>query len=123
MFFNVCYIISMSNYLDIAILLYLLDGKPKSAPFLASKFEVCQKTIYRHVNNLVYAGLPITTFTGKNGGIILNTNNMYNLNNLTHNEIEFLKGLINKHKHNNTALATIIYSKLDSYILTSCNNK
>lgn len=113
----------MSNYLDIAILLYLLDGKPKSAPFLASKFEVCQKTIYRHVNNLVYAGLPITTFTGKNGGIILNTNNMYNLNNLTHNEIEFLKDLLNKHNHNNTKLATIIYSKLDSYILTSCNNK
>lgn len=111
----------MSNYLDIAILLYLIDGKPITAPFLASKFEVCQKTIYRHVNNLVYAGLPITTFTGKKGGIVLNTNKLYNLNNFTCNEIQFLKEILSKTNYKKTDLGNIIYSKLDSHILSIYN--
>ena len=105
----------MSNYLDLAILLYLLDGKPKTAPFLASKFEVNKKTIYRHVNNLVYAGLPITTVTGKNGGIILNANQLYNINNFTCTEIQFLKELLTKNNYRKTDLGNIIYSKLDSH--------
>lgn len=51
------------------ILYYLLDKKQATAPELAEKFEVSVRTIYRDVDSLSAAGIPIYVTTGRNGGI------------------------------------------------------
>lgn len=51
------------------ILYYLLDKGRATAPELAEKFEVSVRTIYRDVDALSSAGIPIYVTTGRNGGI------------------------------------------------------
>ncbi len=49
----------------------LLDKKGATAPELANKFEVSTRTIYRDVEALSGAGIPIYAEPGRNGGIYL----------------------------------------------------
>ncbi len=51
------------------ILYNLLDKGQATVPELAAKFEVSPRTIYRDVEALSSAGIPIYTETGRNGGI------------------------------------------------------
>ncbi len=53
------------------IVYYLLDKGQAKAPELAKKFEVSVRTIYRDIDVLSGAGIPIYTETGRNGGIRL----------------------------------------------------
>ena len=53
----------------IAILTALLQRERISATALASMFEVSVRTIYRDIESLEQAGIPIVTHTGINGGI------------------------------------------------------
>ena len=51
-------------------MVYLLMEKPQvTAKELASMFEVSERTIYRDLDKLSMAGIPIYTSQGKNGGI------------------------------------------------------
>lgn len=109
----------MSNYLDFGIYLYLSCGKNVSAKFLADTFEVSKKTIYRHVNNLVYAGLPITTSTGKNGGIILNSSQFFITPNLTKNEVEFIYKILNNSPLKTHNESKVISAKLYNFLKNS----
>ena len=51
------------------ILYYLLDKGRATAPELAEKFEVSVRTIYRDVDAISSADIPIYVTTGRNGGI------------------------------------------------------
>ncbi len=53
----------------ISIILTLLEKDSISATKLAEKFEVSTRTIYRDIETIEKAGVPITTAMGKNGGI------------------------------------------------------
>ena len=53
----------------IAILTALLQRERIRATTLASMFEVSVRTIYRDIESLEQAGIPIVTHTGVNGGI------------------------------------------------------
>lgn len=53
------------------ILYYLLDKGHATAPELATKFEVSPRTIYRDVEALSSAGIPVYTELGRKGGIYL----------------------------------------------------
>ena len=53
------------------ILYYLLDKGSATAPELAAKFEVSPRTVYRDVEALSGAGIPVYTEPGRNGGIYL----------------------------------------------------
>jgi len=53
------------------IIYYLLNKGQATAPELAEKFEVSVRTIYRDVNAISSAGIPIYVTTGRNGGIQL----------------------------------------------------
>ena len=61
----------MSDSRLFKILYYLLDRKLATAPELAAEFEVSQRTIYRDVEALSGAGIPIYAEPGRNGGICL----------------------------------------------------
>lgn len=51
----------------------LRNGRTR-AKELASKYEISIRTVYRYITALDTAGVPIMSFSGRNGGIeILNT--------------------------------------------------
>ncbi len=53
-------------------IIYLLMERPKlTAEELSDLFEVSKRTIYRDIDKLSLAGVPIYTIQGKNGGISL----------------------------------------------------
>ena len=53
------------------IVYYLLDKGRATAPELAEKFEVSVRTIYRDLDAISAAGIPIYTVQGKGGGIFI----------------------------------------------------
>ena len=53
------------------IVYHLLDKGQATAPELAEKFEVSVRTIYRDIDALSGAGVPIYAEAGRNGGIHL----------------------------------------------------
>lgn len=53
------------------IVYYLLEKGKSSAPELAKKFEVSTRTIYRDLDAISAAGIPIYATQGKGGGISL----------------------------------------------------
>lgn len=53
------------------IVYHLLDKGQATAPELAEKFEVSVRTIYRDIDALSGAGIPIYAEAGRNGGIHL----------------------------------------------------
>lgn len=61
----------MSDSRLFKILYYLLDKGGATAPELADEFEVSTRTIYRDVEALSSAGIPVYTEPGRNGGIYL----------------------------------------------------
>ena len=61
----------MSDSRLFKILYYLLDKGRTTAPELAEKFEVSPRTIYRDIEALSGAGIPVYTEPGRNGGICL----------------------------------------------------
>lgn len=61
----------MSDSRLFKILYYLLDKGRATAPELAAEFEVSPRTIYRDVEELSSAGIPIYAEPGRNGGIRL----------------------------------------------------
>ena len=56
------------------ILYCLLDKGQSTAPELAEQFEVSVRTIYRDIDALSSAGIPIYAEAGRNGGIRLLNN-------------------------------------------------
>lgn len=79
------------------IVYILLDKKTVTAMELAQHFEVSQRTIYRDIDTLSGAGIPVYTSKGKGGGISLLDNFVLNKAMLTDKEqidiISSLQGL------------------------------
>lgn len=91
------------------ILYYLLDKGEATAPELAEKFEVSLRTIYRDIDRISSAGIPIYAQTGRNGGIRLYED--YVLDRLLlskHEKEEIVMGL--------QSLSAIQYPNLDTVI-------
>ena len=61
----------MSDSRLFKMLYYLLDRERATAPELAAEFEVSTRTVYRDVDALSSAGIPIYAEPGRNGGIYL----------------------------------------------------
>jgi len=63
----------MKKYISLAVMLSLMDGKCHKAVELAEAYETSTKTIYRSIESLLAAGIPITSELGRKGGFkILN---------------------------------------------------
>lgn len=61
----------MKFQIMIQILFRLLRRRHASASELASEYDVSQRSIYRYVEELIIAGVPIDIIRGRNGGIFL----------------------------------------------------
>ena len=61
----------MSNPRLFALYHYLLERRQATAPELARRFEVSVRTIYRDVDALSAAGVPVYAVPGRGGGIAL----------------------------------------------------
>ena len=53
----------------LSIVIVLLEQNKISAAKLAEMFEVTPRTIYRDIEAIQAAGIPIVTYAGVNGGI------------------------------------------------------
>ena len=53
----------------LAIITYLLNHEKVKAQELADRFEVSVRTIYRDIDAISQAGIPVTAYPGVNGGI------------------------------------------------------
>lgn len=107
------------------ILLELLNSKQVKSSYLAEKFEVSTRTIFRYVNVLAEAGVPIYSQTGKNGGISILHNYKLDAMYFTEKEMKDLASAIEILKVNMPNLADYdaLISKLNATAncSTSCN--
>ncbi len=71
------------------ILYYILERGRVTAPELAEKFEVSVRTIYRDIDWISSAGIPIYATRGKGGGIEIDSNFIINKAMLTGAEKRF----------------------------------
>ena len=73
MCYNIREVMKMRESRLFRIVYYLLQNRKATAPELAQKFEVSIRTIYRDIDSISSAGIPIYATQGKGGGIsILN---------------------------------------------------
>ena len=92
------------------ILLTLNRRRQVTAKYLANKYDVSVRTIYRYISILDSNSIPITTKKGKNGGIILN--NCVQLNNLFFTAAEKVALLNMTHTITSMSLRNSIRTKL-----------
>lgn len=78
----------MKNERLFEILLYLIEKKDTTATELAEKFNVSVRTIYRDIDSLTIANIPIYTTSGNQGGIHLMENYTLNKTHFTPEERE-----------------------------------
>lgn len=91
------------------ILYYLLDKGRATAPELAKKFEVSVRTIYRDVDAISSAGIPIYVTTGRNGGIQFLDDYILNKSFFSDNEkLEILSSL--------QSLSAVQYPEVDTVL-------
>lgn len=70
----------------LAIIIMLLDREIVTTTELAEQFNVTTRTIFRDIETIEYAGFPVVSQTGRNGGISLM--NSFKLRSLTFTEDE-----------------------------------
>ena len=100
----------MRNEVLFDIMITILSKKIVTAKFLAEKYNMSTRSIYRYIDTLS-TSIPIATKSGKNGGIyILNT---FSRNNIffTEDELHSLKAAINTIPNKN--IQESIFQKLN----------
>ncbi len=94
------------------ILYYILERGRVTAPELAEKFEVSVRTIYRDIDWISSAGIPIYTTQGKGGGIEIDSSFILNNSMLTSDEKEQILIALNSTKNINELEQSNLIEKL-----------
>lgn len=61
----------MRSYLIFGIFSFIVQQKHTTSKKIAEEFEISRRTVYRYIDNLCFAGVPIICTKGKNGGICI----------------------------------------------------
>lgn len=106
----------------LAIVMLLLNREQISAKELAEKFEVSQRTIYRDIDIINQAGIPVVSYMGHEGGYGIMESYRINKNFLSEDEISsILTALKNLNNTVNNRTISSTMEKLAS-MLTQRNN-
>ena len=81
------------------IVYYLLDKGRATAPELAEYFEVSVRTIYRDIDALSGAGIPIYAETGRNGGIYLMKDFVLDMPYIINKQYSYAEGYVTEQSH------------------------
>ncbi len=100
----------MKQYLSLSILLELTKKEKVTAKYLANKFEISTRSVYRYLDELESAGIPTYTQVGKNGGIGIEKNFVLDRIILNSQEKELLKNCL---ENINTENSKNLILKLD----------
>ena len=85
----------MKQYLVFGIFLFASQRKKTTAKEIAENFEISTRTVYRYIEALSMAGVPIICEQGKNGGISIAPNFMLEHLILSKQEKDTLKSALN----------------------------
>ncbi len=77
----------MQSNVILGVLLTLLNSKKVTAQEIADKFEISRRTVFRYLNILSEAGVPVYSTSGLHGGISITEN--FKLKNLYFTEREY----------------------------------
>ena len=101
-----------------SVLLDLMRHEKVTAKALAEKLELSTRTIYRYVDSLSANGVPVSTSTGRNGGIFLTQK--YELNSVyfTNQDLDLLMDLLCRSTDQN---AVFVMQKL--YLISATRKK
>lgn len=94
------------------IVYILFDRKTVTARELAERFEVSQRTIYRYIDTLGMAGIPIYTNKGKGGGISILPEYVLNKSLLSDREQSQILGALQSLRALNAANVDPVLNKL-----------
>lgn len=61
----------MRQFLILGIFLYICQHGKTTTKEIADKFEVSPRTVYRYINSIAEAGVPIVTRAGFGGGVYI----------------------------------------------------
>lgn len=104
-------------------MIYILIEKRKiSAKDLAARFEVSTRTVYRDIEILSGAGIPVYTTCGRGGGISILDNFILNKSVITEKEQEQILLALRNISVSNEINTDEIFSKLSSLFNKNCND-
>jgi predicted DNA-binding transcriptional regulator YafY len=99
----------------LSIITYLLNHEKVKAQELAEKFEVSARTIYRDIDAIAQAGIPIVTYQGVDGGIGIVEGYKLDKSLLTQDEVsEIVTGLKGLHSINEDVKIKFLIEKLSN---------
>lgn len=84
----------MESSVAIGIVFKLMRHNRVKARELSEDFEISVRTVYRYVDVLSACGVPIISFSGKNGGMEIDSNFKIDDNFLTLEEVKYLLKLL-----------------------------
>ena len=84
----------MQTHLIFNIFMFICQKRKTNAKEIAEVFEISTRSVYRYINALSFAQIPIWTKNGKNGGIFIDENFKMTDIYFTNLEREILKQII-----------------------------
>ncbi len=84
----------MESSVAIGIVFKLMRNNRVKARELSEDFEISIRTVYRYVDILSASGVPIICFSGKNGGMEIDSSFKIDDNFLTLEEVKYLLKLL-----------------------------
>ena len=102
----------MQNFILFGILITLLKNNTVTAKQLAQQFEISTRTVYRYIDELSISGVPIYCVKGRNGGIRIMQDYIFDKSFFTCEEKEFLCCSLKTQTGENGEIAKQILTKL-----------
>ena len=96
----------MDYSVALSIMFEILREK-QTAKDLAEEFEIITRTVYRYVDSLCGAGVPIIPIYGRYGGFKIYESFRIKEFFLTKNEKEYLTGLLSKQNNENAKMINL----------------
>ena len=96
-------------------IMFEIIRKRQTAKDLAEEFEISTRTVYRYIDSLCGAGVPIISFMGKYGGFEIASYFKIREFFLTRNEKEYLIELLKKQKNDDAKMLALKINALGTF--------